>query len=38
MTETSIFEKANNAASYIKEKGVQEVEVGLILEIGRAHV
>lgn len=34
MTETSIFEKANKAASYIKEKGVQEVEVGLILGSG----
>ncbi len=34
MTETSIFEKANKAASYIKEKGVQKVEVGLILGSG----
>lgn len=34
MTETSIFEKANKAASYIKEQGVEEVEVGLILGSG----
>lgn len=34
MTTTSIFEKANEAANFIKEKGVQDVEVGLILGSG----